>query len=573
MGMPKPNVETFLDLVQRSGLVEKDRLQALVAQLETEAGGKLPADVDEVARRFVAENLISPWQCDRLLEGRYRGFFLGRYKLLGQLGTGGMSTVYLGEHVLMQRRVAIKVLPKNRVTDTSYLARFHREARAAASLDHPNIVRAYDVDNDGDTHYLVMEFVDGRDLQQMVKKSGRMDYAKAADYIRQAAEGLGHAHSNGLIHRDVKPANLLVDQKNVVKVLDLGLARFTDEDRASLTVQYDENVLGTADYLAPEQAVDSHGVDARADIYSLGCAFYFLLTGHPPFPDGTLPQRLMAHQKQQPPCISKERPDAPPDLTEICLKMMAKKPADRYPSMDDVAQALRRWLAERGSGSAGGSGLSGSGRLAGGTPPIAKRLTQAGTPVGTQAKRRDSGELPRAVADAPLAAPALTDTVANYDRSTTPSAALSDARRKSNSGGLSDPDLGKKLLPKATPLGVSVPLSGASDEPAGSLEDILGGDALPAPAAPAAAAAAGTPGRGARQSAEHRIVARRRPKNVASKWVWIGIGAAMLVGLVLLIVVALMPPPGDSRHKASGDSTAKPSAAAPANSGKDNQSR
>ena len=178
-----------------------------------------------------------------------------------------------------------------------------------------------------------------------------MEYATAADYIRQAAEGLGHAHANGLIHRDVKPANLLVDQKNVVKVLDLGLARFTDEDRASLTVQYDENVLGTADYLAPEQAIDSHGVDARADIYSLGCAFYFLLTGHPPFPDGTLPQRLMAHQKQQPASIAKERPDAPADLVEICMKMMAKKPADRYQSMNDVAQALRRWLADRGLGS------------------------------------------------------------------------------------------------------------------------------------------------------------------------------------------------------------------------------
>src|SRR5271157_5744024 len=216
--MPKPNVETFVDLVQRSGLVEKDRLQALVAQLEKESGGKLPSDVDEVARRFVVQNLITSWQRDKLLEGRHRGFFLGRYKLLGQLGAGGMSTVYLGEHVLMQRRVAIKVLPRQRVTDTSYLARFHREARAAASLDHPNIVRAYDVDNDGDNHYMVMEFVDGRDLQQTVKRGGRLDYLTAADYIRQAAEGLGHAHSNGLIHRDVKPANLLVDQKNVIKV-------------------------------------------------------------------------------------------------------------------------------------------------------------------------------------------------------------------------------------------------------------------------------------------------------------------------------------------------------------------
>ncbi len=282
--MPKPNVETLLDLIQRSGLVEKDRLESCIGQFKRRAAASFLATWTRWRGGFVAEGLITQWQCDRLLEGKHRGFFLGRYKLLGQIGTGGMSTVYLGEHVLMQRRVAIKVLPSNRVSDTSYLARFHREARAAAALDHPNIVRAYDVDNDGDIHYMVMEYVDGRDLQQTVKRGGRLGYAAAADYIRQAAEGLAHAHSHGLIHRDVKPANLLVDQKKVVKVLDLGLARFTDDDRASLTVQYDENVLGTADYLAPEQAVDSHGVDGRADIYSLGCALYFLLTGHPPFP-------------------------------------------------------------------------------------------------------------------------------------------------------------------------------------------------------------------------------------------------------------------------------------------------
>ena len=256
-----------------------------------------------------------------------------------------MSSVYLAEHVLMQRRVAIKVLPKHRVDDTSYLARFHREAQAAAALDHRNIVRAYDVDNDGDIHYLVMEYVEGRDLQQIVKDDGPLDYADAAEYIRQAAEGLAHAHEAGLIHRDVKPANLLVDQRNVVKVLDLGLARFTDEDRASLTVAYDENVLGTADYLAPEQAIDSHGVDARADIYSLGCSLYFLLTGHPPFPDGTLPQRLMAHQKQPPPSIYKDRPDAPKDLVAICMKMMAKKADERYQSAAEAAAALGEWLA------------------------------------------------------------------------------------------------------------------------------------------------------------------------------------------------------------------------------------
>jgi serine/threonine protein kinase len=209
-----------------------------------------------------------------------------------------------------------------------------------------------------------MEYVEGQDLQSLVSDQGVLDYPRAADFIRQAAEGLEHAHQAGLIHRDIKPANLLLDAHKMVKVLDLGLARFTGEDRASLTVAYDENVLGTADYLAPEQAIDSHGVDARADIYSLGCSLYFVLTGRPPFPDGTLPQRLMMHQKIPPPDIRNRRPDAPEDLIEICLKMMAKKPSALYQSAQEVADALADWLRAHGHSfdsaiSSGGS----SGRL------------------------------------------------------------------------------------------------------------------------------------------------------------------------------------------------------------------
>jgi serine/threonine-protein kinase len=499
--MSKPNVETLLDLIERSGLVEKDRLDSVLARLKSGGNGRLSDDVDEVAGRLVADNLVTQWQSDRLLEGKHRGFFLKRYKLLGQVGSGGMSTVYLGEHVLMQRRVAIKVLPKQRVNDTSYLARFHREARAAAALDHPNIVRAYDVDNDGNTHYMVMEFVDGRDLQQTVKRGGPLDFARAADYIRQAAEGLAHAHSHGLIHRDVKPANLLVDQKNVVKVLDLGLARFTNDDRASLTVQYDENVLGTADYLAPEQAVDSHGADARADIYSLGCTLYFLLTGHPPFPDGTLPQRLMAHQRQQPPPITKDRPDAPADLVAICMKMMAKKPADRYASMTEVANVLRRWLADNSQG----SGSSSGGRAGGGTPPIARGTAES----GTSSKRRTSGELPRAVAVSPSG---FGDTMADAGSAATPS-----ITRRGGDSGLSS----SKGLRKATPLGAK-PSSEHHDTPI-SLDDVLG-------------SAAASSVSGIRRSGETSLLARRSKKAPPSKWVWIGIGAAMLVGLILVIL-------------------------------------
>ncbi len=390
--MNTSTVDSFLDLVRRSGLVEKDQLNAVMADVKEQAGGSLPAEADVVAKKLVEAGLLTHWQCENLLEGRHKGFFLGKYKLLDHLGTGGMSSVYLAEHVLMQRRVAIKVLPKHRVEDSSYLARFHREAQAAAALDHRNIVRAYDVDNDGNIHYLVMEYVEGRDLQQMVKSDGPLDYQTVADFIRQAADGLAHAHKAGLIHRDVKPANLLVDQKKVVKVLDLGLARFTADENASLTVAYDENVLGTADYLAPEQALDSHGVDGRADIYSLGCSMYFLLTGHPPFPDGTLPQRLMMHQKQPPPGVLKDRPDAPQDLIDICLKMMAKKPDQRYQSMGEASQALADWLAAKGkkadSPSGSGSTLKLGQQVGGASDTRAPRAPHTGPVVKPAPKGR-----------------------------------------------------------------------------------------------------------------------------------------------------------------------------------------
>ena len=307
---------------------------------------------------LIDAGLLTKWQCDKLLEGRHKGFFLGKYKLLDHLGTGGMSSVYLAQHTLMRRNVAIKVLPQTRVKDTSYLARFHREARAAAALDHPNIVRAYDVDNDADVHYLVMEYVEGRDLQIQVAADGSLPVVQAAEYIRQAAAGLAHAHKAGLIHRDIKPANLLVDLKGTVKILDMGLAQFADDTQASLTIAHDEKVLGTVDYLSPEQAIDSHTVDARADIYSLGCTLYFALVGHPPFPEGTLTQRLMMHQTQQPESIRKQRPDVPEDLVAIFYKMTAKRRDQRYQKADDVVDALalalgtrrRHRLADEGAG-------------------------------------------------------------------------------------------------------------------------------------------------------------------------------------------------------------------------------
>ncbi|MDA1178323.1 MAG: serine/threonine-protein kinase [Planctomycetota bacterium] len=318
---------------------------------EPSAANDSPARCDAEAKQLadwmVEQRLINRWQADHLLGGKYKGFMLGKYRLLGHLGTGGMSSVYLAEHPVMERRVAIKVLPRKNVKNPNYLDRFRREARAVASMDHPNIVRAYDIDNDGDTHFIVMEYVEGRDLQRIVDQDGPAPIDFAADCIGQVAVGLDYAHRQGLIHRDIKPANCLVDTQATVKILDLGLAKFSAEERPALSSIYNDNVVGTADYLAPEQAVNSQTVDSRADIYSLGCTLYFLLTGHPPFPTGTLAERLLKHQSEVPQSIYKSRPDSSPALVDICQRMMTKDKDLRYQSAAEVANALSAFLKSR----------------------------------------------------------------------------------------------------------------------------------------------------------------------------------------------------------------------------------
>jgi serine/threonine-protein kinase len=346
--MANLSVDSFLTLVEKSKLVDGVALQEAAAEFQQSHADCPRDDATEVADFLVEKKLLTTWHVEKLMLKRHRGFFLGKYRLLRHLGTGGMSSVYLAEHTLMHRQRAVKVLPKDRVNDSSYLARFHLEAQATAQLDHPNIVRCYDVDNEENNHYIVMEFIDGKDLNTIVKQEGPLPLELACNYIAQAAEGLLHAHENGLIHRDVKPANLLVDQKGVVKLLDLGLALFSDNERASLTIAHNENVLGTADYLAPEQAVNSHKIDHRADIYGLGCSLYYVLTGHQPFPDGTLAQRIAKHQSQMPEDIRKSRAECPRDLADICFKMMQKRPEKRFATMREVAVALENWLVSHG---------------------------------------------------------------------------------------------------------------------------------------------------------------------------------------------------------------------------------
>ncbi|MFN9370434.1 MAG: protein kinase domain-containing protein [Planctomycetaceae bacterium] len=339
--------EMFVGLARQSGLIEGETLRLALREIPFDA--KNVADTPQVADFLVERQLLTRWQADKLLQGRNKGFLLGKYRLLSHLGTGGMSAVYLAEHRLMRRRVAIKVLPKASARGASHLERFHKEAQAVAALDHRNIVRAYDVDQEGDIHFLVMEYVSGRSLQDIVASEGPFQPIPAAEYIRQAAEGLNQAHKSNLVHRDIKPANLLLDDRGTIKVLDLGLVRFFDErDDSSITRRHDEKVLGTADYLSPEQALDSHSVDVRSDVYSLGCTFFFLLAGHPPFSEGTLAARLLAHQTKEPPSLAEIAPQGPPGLVALVRRLMAKRPEDRFQSARDVAQVLADWLRENG---------------------------------------------------------------------------------------------------------------------------------------------------------------------------------------------------------------------------------
>jgi serine/threonine protein kinase len=331
------SMDDFLAVLERSKLLNIDKF-AEVQRLALET-----SDYTSLAKTLVRQEILTRWQAGQLLAGRSK-CTVGKYKLLDLLGRGGMGSVYLGEHVMMNRRVAIKIIPRHIGKNPAGLERFLAEARTIAALDHPNIVQAYSVDNEGDQYYLVMEYVEGLDLQRLVEAEGPLDCASTVDYMRQAADGLAHAHNRKMVHCDIKPSNLIVNPQGVVKILDMGLARLAGQEQAGEDAgEQDSKILGTVDYMAPEQALGTSEFDHRADIYSLGCTLYFLLTGSPPFPEGTLPERILKHQTQEPRSISAERSDVPHSLIEICKKMMAIRPADRYQTAAEVSQMLTAW--------------------------------------------------------------------------------------------------------------------------------------------------------------------------------------------------------------------------------------
>jgi serine/threonine protein kinase len=336
------NVSEFVETIRKSGLLEPHRLESLQAELADQS----ESDAQPIAERLVADGTLTEFQANLLLKARHKGFIIcSKYRVLDLLGAGGMGRVFLCEHIRMRRLVALKTLPESQANVPGAVERFDREARAVAALQHPNIVQAYDVDEENERHFLVMEYVDGASFAEILKRRGPLDPIRTCHYIAQAALGLQHAYEKaGIVHRDIKPGNLLLSRDGVVKILDMGLARFFMDDNDQITRRHDGNsVLGTADYLSPEQALDSSAVDIRSDIYSLGCTFYHLLTGKAPFAEGSVTEKLLWHQVREPIPVTALRKEVHPAIEAVVRKMMAKQPASRYQTPAEVALALAPW--------------------------------------------------------------------------------------------------------------------------------------------------------------------------------------------------------------------------------------
>ena len=290
-----------------------------------------------LAQALVGRGWVTEYQLYKLTRGQGKELVRGPFVVLDRLGRGAMGKVYKVRHGALGRLAALKVLRAAWLDDPQVAPRFRREIRAATRLRHPNLVQAYGTLRFGAAYGLVMEYVDGENLQMLVERLGPLPAERACAYVRQAAAGLQHAYERGVVHRDIKPSNLLLSSRGVIKVADFGLARMQEEDDI-LTGQ--DTALGTADYIAPEQALDSHTADVRADLYSLGCTLYFLLTGQPPFPGGSPCAKLVRHRREQPQPIQERRPEVPATVAAVLERLLAKRPEERYQTPDELIAAL-----------------------------------------------------------------------------------------------------------------------------------------------------------------------------------------------------------------------------------------
>ncbi|MBQ2622140.1 MAG: serine/threonine protein kinase [Thermoguttaceae bacterium] len=346
--MAVQSTSALLKVLEKSALLSSEEFESV--KQEALDSPELYNTPEKLAKHWIQTNLLTKWQVMQLLSGK-AAFFLGKYKLLNLLGVGGMGRVFLAEHTIMHRKVALKVISKEFSNNPDALKQFQAEARAIATLNHINIVQAYNFESEGDRYYIVMEYVDGQSLEKRVQKEGPLPINDVISYLRQSAKALQHAHQRNMIHCDIKPDNLLLNQDGQIKILDMGIAKLNDpkkkgqvsepEPTSDSQAKKDEShILGTVDYLAPEMASGEVEADPRVDIYSLGCTMFFLLTGQVPYPETTLIERILAHQEKPPRDPRELRPDTPKELAYIILKMEEKKPEDRYQSMDEVLAAL-----------------------------------------------------------------------------------------------------------------------------------------------------------------------------------------------------------------------------------------
>ena len=347
-------VQNVYGLLLRSKLMSFDEAKAMYTRWQQEAKDAA-TNLAKFASWMVANKYLTEYQAQLLARGHAEGFYLNEYKILDRLGKGRMAGVYKGQHHLGQI-VAIKVLPPSKAKENNLLGRFHREARLALRLKHPNIVRTFQTGDADGLHFIVMEYLEGETLEDVLIRRGKMPPAEAVRLVYQALQGLQHIHAEGLVHRDLKPSNMMLvgstadgTLRATLKILDIGLGRTLFDEAVGepgdpgLTTE--GVLLGTPDYMAPEQARDPRTTDIRADIYSLGCVLYHLLAGQPPFPDTNIISQMIRHATEAPKPVKQFNPSVPDGLQQILNWMMAKDPAQRYPTPERAAQALQVFLA------------------------------------------------------------------------------------------------------------------------------------------------------------------------------------------------------------------------------------
>ncbi len=357
------SIETLLAILQRMQVLTPEEVAEVVRELRPHYHN--PHDL---AGYLAQIGWLTEYQVHLLFADRWEELSMGPYVILDRLGEGGVSEVFKAWDTIRGRSVALKVLHQHLTTLTAAIRQFQRELQTVTRLSHPNIIKTFDAHQFGDLHYFAMEFVEGLDLDRYVRQAGPLPIDLACDYVQQVAKGLQHAHQLNLVHRDIKPANLFLinppgpgtpirrSSDSCIKILDWGLARLrpaagVSADNAGVDMDAEKGMLiGTADYIAPEQALDPCLVDIRADVYSLGCTLYFLLTGQPPFPGTSLMQKLMQHQDAERPQVRDLRPDVPESLAAVVQRMMAKRPEDRYQIPLLVASRLRQFASPGGSG-------------------------------------------------------------------------------------------------------------------------------------------------------------------------------------------------------------------------------